>query len=341
MKKIEIKSKKDILQAMSGVLLIFLTFLANGFLSFLVVGLDFANILTGEYWANFITLTLSEIAVLFGMFIIQRGQDLQHNKIIELQKHIDQKREQIYHFDKTTEAEEWLRDVYNYRERLFLYEEKVKLLHSKITLVEPKTTDKNYDKLKAKYDKAVEKKEYLKQQLSFIKKDKERLRLLIGVKTEEHTKTINTLSEELESEEYGFKTAKLHYRDVFWGNLLSDAEESKLKDNSPFFNEKKELTKSILKYVGLGLMSSAVLSAFVFGGLKGLSWATVVSMLIHLIMLIFFMARGIRLSHKIILGTYYKALEKRKSIYNQMQKDLHLTKIEIVEEVVENEQENI
>lgn len=341
MKKIELKNKKDIMQAVSGVLLIFLTFIANGFLSFLVVGLDFSSIATGEYWANFITLTLSEIAVMFGMFIIQRGQDLQQSKITDLQKLIDTKREQIYCFDKTTEAEEWLRDVYNYRERLFLYEEHIKLAHSKIVLVEPKDTAKNYVKLKIKYEDDCEKKEYLKQQLFFIKKDKERIKLLINCKTDADLAKLNELSAELETEEYGFKTAKLKYRDVYWGNLLSDAEESKLKDNSPFFNERRELTKSILKYIGIGLISSAVLSAFVFSGLKGMSWATVVSMTMHLIMLIVFMTRGIRLSHKIILGTYYKALEKRKSIYNQMQKDLHLTKVEIVEEVVENEQENI
>ena len=332
--KFTIKQRKDLLQALSGVLMIVLTFIANGFLSFLVVGFDFSKLGTSQYWANFVTLTASEMMVLFGMFIIQRIKDLEQSKITDLQKHIDGRRDTIYQLDKVTEAEEWLREIYNYRERLYLYEDKIKALHSKIILVEPKQDEKGYERKLKKYKELLSKRDYYIKQLEYIKKDKQRISLLISSKNGESDELIKLLIKELSCEEYGFKTANIHYRDVYWGNLLSDIDESKKRDNTPFFDEKKELAKNILKYIGWGLLSSSILSALMFPAFRGWSLATALSMLLNLLVLIWFMARGIALSHKIILGTYYKALEKRKSIYNQMLKDLNLSKIEVVEEVV-------
>ena len=328
-KDLTIKQKKELFQTFGGIVIILLTLFANGLLSFIVVGFDFSKILTSQFWANYGLLFVSEMAVMFGVYIIQRTKDLNNQKITNLQTHIDNKRELIYQLDKITEAEEWLRVIYNYREKLLIYEEKIKQIYSKIILEEPKQGCKNYDRLKAKYDKKHELREWCLLQFEFIRKDKERLKLIINKQDEQRVKI---LTKELESDKYQFMTAKIKYREVYWGNLLSDIENISKKGDTPFFNQGKELGKNLLMCLAYGMIGTAVIAILTYPAFKSFDLNTVFSMLVNLAMLIFFMVRGYLLSHKVILGTYYVALEKRKSIYNQMLKDLDISKIEIVEE---------
>lgn len=326
--KVVVGQKRDWMQFISGVSLIVLTFIANGFLSFIVVGFDFTNLWTTQFWANFTTLFLSEMCVLFGMFILRRIKDLQNKKITDLQDHIDKQREVVYGVDKITEAEKWLREIYNYRERLFLYENKIKALHSHIVLNEPPLNCKNYEKKKKKYDKLKALRDGYIKQFEFIKKDKKRLSLLIKEqRSAEEDAELEQLKLELDTDEYAFRTAKIHYKEVYWGNLLSDIDESKAKASTPFFNEKKELSRSVARYLAMGVITTSFITALIFPTFKALSGEVIMNIILNAIILIFYMARGVVVSNQIILGTYYKALEKRKSIYNQMLKDLGISKI--------------
>lgn len=330
-----VKQKKDFLQMASGISLIILTFIANGFLSFITVGFDFSKIQTTQYWASFSVMFVSEMCVMFGMFIMQRIKDLAHTKIMTLQKKIDKQRLTVYGVDKITEAENWLREIYNYREKLILYENKIRKLHSRIILNEPNKSDKNYEKKMAQYNKRKDKRDFYVSQLDYIKKDKERINLiLLKNKNEDQIEKIKNFEIELAVEEYAFKKAKIHYKDVYWGNLLSDIEETHNDNGSPFFNERKELTKNILKYLGYGMITSSFLAALIFPSFNGVGWQVFINIIVNLITLTFFMARGITLSNRIILGTYYNALEKRNSIYNQMLKDLGISRIVIEDEEV-------
>lgn len=335
-KPITVKQKKEWLQIGSGISLIALTFLANGFLSFIVVGFDFSKIWTGEFWANFGILFASEMCVLFGMFIIQRIKDLQNEKITDLQKHIDTKRNTVYGVDKITQAEEWLRDIYNYRERLNLFENRVKKLHSKIVLNEPQKDCKFYEFKLKRYEHKKALRDFYVKQFEFIKKDRNKIEILAKQnKTDEDIENYQALVEELKTNDYAFNKARMHYREVYWGSLLSDMDDSGNKASTPFFSEKKELAKNIMKYLAMGIVTTSFVTALIFPTLKALSLHTVLSIIFNLITLTFFMARGITISNQIILGTYYKALEKRKSIYNQMLKDLGISKIIIEEDVAE------
>lgn len=332
-KPITIKLNKPFVQSLTGIALIVLTFIANGFLSFIVVGFDFSQILHSEFWANFGILFASEMACLYGMFIIQKTKDLQNEKLTSLQKHIEEKRNVVYGVDKVTEAENWLYEIYNYREKLLLFENKIRKLHSKIILDEPKKEDKDYEQKLLKYNKLVKLRDYYLQQLKFVKQDKERLGLMIKKdKAEQDKKRIEELEEVLNDKDYAFKTAKIKYQDVYWGNLLSDIEDSKSRLSSPFFSERKEMSKNLMRYFAMGLMGSAILSALIFPSLKAIGLQAVLGIIFNLLILLFFMARGIVLSNRIFLGTYYKALEKRKSIYNQMLKDLGISRIIIEDE---------
>ena len=335
-KPITVKQKKDLMQVFSGITLIVLTFIANGFLSFIVVGFDFSRVWTSEFWASFGTLFASEMCVLFGMFIIQRLKDLESNKITDLQKHIDTKRNTVYGVDKITPAEDWLRNIYNYRERLNLFEDRVRKLHSKIVLNEPKEDSKFYEFKLKRYEHKKELRDFYVKQFEYIKKDRKKIEILAKqTKTPEDIATYGQLVEELKTNEYAFNKARIHYREVYWGNLLSDVSESGSKAGTPFFSEKKELAKNIVKYLAMGIITTSFVTALMFPAFKEPSWTNALSIAFNLITLTFFMARGVVVSNQIILGSYYKALEKRKSIYNQMLKDLGISKIIIEEDVAE------
>ena len=321
-------SKKDVFRGISALLIIILVLIFNGFMSFITVGFDFSKLSTAEYWANFALLLASEMAVMFGMYLIQKSRDLKNEKITDVQKTIENKRNTVYFLDKVAEAEEWLRDVYNYQEKLNLYENKVKSQYEKLKLIEPSESDKNYIKKKKKFDKKKEQKDKLLKQLSYIKIDRQRISYIIAKNLVEAEK----LAKELDTDEYLFKSTKIHYKPIYWGNLLADVEETRLKPTSAFFSEKLELTKNITKYVAFGLISASFLSCLIFPTFNSLGWNTVVSLLANLVILLVFMTRGIGLSHKIILDKYYKALESRKSIYVKMLRDLGISKVVIEDE---------
>ena len=325
------KSAKEIMQILSGVLLIVLVFILNGFLSFVTVGFDFSQLATSAYWANFFILFASEMAVMFGVYIIQKLKDLKNKKITDLQDEVQKKRDIVYGVDKVAQAEDWLREIYNYKEKLLIFERKIKSEYEKLKLVEPKETDKFYEHKKKIYDKNIIKKDFLTKQMEYIKIAKTRLQLVIKGGDEAE---IEKLEKQIDTNDFAFKTAKIRYKEVYWGDLLSDIEANKYKENSPFFNEKKELSKNIAQYFGMGLIVSALLSALIVPSFTAIGWQTIISMITSLITLILFMARGIGLSKKIILGRYYKSLEQRKSIYNKMLKDLGISKV-----VIEGEDE--
>lgn len=325
----KLQNTKNVFQVLSGVMLIALVFILNGFLSFITVGFDFSMLKTTAYWANFAVMIASEMAVMFGMYLIQKIKDLQNAKILDLQKEINYQRKVVYTMDKVTDAEDWLREIYNYKERLLIYENKVKHLYESLQTKEPSEDDKNYQKKLKRYEFNVALKEWALGQLEFVKKDKQRLSLIIQ-KAEQGQ--IDAIEKELDCDDYEFKTAKIKYKDVHWGHLLSDIEETERKENSAFFNEKSELSKNFVKFLGMGLVSSSFISALIFPSFTAIGWEFVLSLVVNLITLSFFMIRGVGLSKKIILGKYYKALEKRKSIYNKMLKDLGISKIVVKEQ---------
>ena len=86
-------SKKDIFRGISALLIIILVLIFNGFMSFITVGFDFSKLSTAEYWANFALLLASEMAVMFGMYLIQKSRDLKNEKITDVQKSIENKRQ--------------------------------------------------------------------------------------------------------------------------------------------------------------------------------------------------------------------------------------------------------
>ena len=342
--KINNVGTKNVLKTLSGAMLIVLVFVLNGFLSFIVVGFEWARIATSQYWANFGLTTASEILVMYGMFLIQRTKDLQNKKITDLQKEIDTKRDVVYGMDKVTEAEDWLREIYNYKQKLLLYEKKIKHLYDKLRMVEPvKPIEplknlpnykskykkyvrdcKKYEKQCEKYEKICEKKVFLQKQLAFVKIDKEKINLMVQKASKEQ---ISSLDKELETDEYLFKTVKIKYKDVYWGNLLSGIDTQGNKDTTPFFNERTEVSKNATKIVGIGCIVSAFTSALTALGISKFGWAFWLDLVVKSLILITFLIRGIILSKNIILGKYYKSLEKRKAIYIAMLKDLGLSKI--------------
>lgn len=329
MDKMRKSSKKDIGRVVAGISLIVLVLILNGFLSFITMKFDISKLTTSGYWANFALLTVSEMAVMLGMYIIQKSKDLKATKITELQENIKEQREVVYETNKVMEAEEWLREVLNYQERLLIFEKIVRNHFETLKLEEPREHDKHYKKKKKKFDKQQETKQFLCKQKEYIKKDRQRVQFLIEGNKEECEK----LSKELEqAEDYAFKTTKIKHKDICWCNLLSDINGGETRDASVFFSEKTELTKKIVQYVAVGSITSAFLACLIYPQFVQVGWSAVLSSLITFCVLIVFMLRGISLSNDIILRKYYTSLEKRKSIYIKMLSDLKLSNVIIEKE---------
>ena len=183
----------------------------------------------------------------------------------------------------------------------------------------------NY-KLKKWTTQEDKKKQYL-EQLKLVEKDKARLTCILEGNTEKAEK----LAKELADSDYMLYTVRIKYREVLWGDLLSDLERTSDNRNTPFCYEKREYSKKVLKCLGYGLSTSAFLSALVFPTFLALDFRTVMQVIINTISLIFFMVRGVIQSKEIVLGSYVLALEKRKMIYSQMAKDIKISNIVIVE----------
>lgn len=364
MKKITINStKKDWVKGVSGVLLIIFTFLINGFLSFATIGFDFSKMYTSEYWANFCLLFASEILVLFGVYILQKIKDLKHEKITSLQSEIDSKREVVYAVDKVEDAEDWLREIYNYKQKLIVFDTKIKSMDNRNVVIEPVLSllDKfngrftklfnwivkainwykkiQYKKRQKRYIRKNDKRIFLRKQIAFTKLDFEKLKLIMSKDPDKKMK-IEEIEKQIECDDYALKTSKIKYEEVYWGTLLSGSDETKSKADSPYFHENKEMSKSVMKYLAGGLISTAFLSALIPPLFNAFGMDTIIYLAIRFTMLMFFVIRGIYLSNKLILGTFYKSLEKRKGIYSQMLKDLGVSDI-VIEDVAEEEKKAV
>lgn len=335
MKAITIKNKKSLFQAIFGLLIIIGTFIANGLLCFISLNFDFSKILTSGYWAHFTLLTCSELAVMYGMYIIRKPKDLSSEVITDLQKYIDKKRDVVYETDNITNAEDWLREIYNYKEKLILLEVIIKNKHSKIVAKEPRENCAFYNLKKKRYDKNIELKEWYKQQLEYIKLDKERLKLM----------ALNTANERLEelnkqlsgNDDYAMNTAKFKFRDVYWADLTSNIDNFSKKVITPFFNGNKEVARNFIKCAGYSVISSGILSILSYPNWNALTYETIIDMIMTFIVLSMFLVRGYMMSKNIILGTYRSTLEKRKSIYSALMKDLGISNVVIEEVEVSNE----
>lgn len=324
--KIKTIKPKNAFQVASGLFLIILTLILNGFLSFMQVGFNFNAITTAEYWANFGLMTASEIVVMYGAYLISKSKDTENKKLVDLKAELDKYREIVYTVDKVDDAEEWLREIYNYREKLLIYEKKVKQLYERLRAIKPQEYDTNFQKKMLKYENIIAKKQFLQKQLEFVKEDLKRLKMVVEKAPEEK---ISEIEKKLADDDYLFNTARIKYRDVYWGNLKSDMEQSKGKDDTVFFNEGKELSKNIIKMIGYACIVSAYIATMVFPAFIQVGWSYVIQLILTTITLLWFTIRGIMMSKKIILGKYYNALEKRKAVYTIMLKDLKISNVVI------------
>ena len=345
MEKFKTKNRQELFKTISSLGLILFAFFINGFLALIPVGFSFDKMLTVAYWADFTVLFGSEILVLYGMYLIQKVKDLKADKITKLQDDIMASRQKVYDADKVADAEDWLREILNYKQRLVAFEHKIMSVYDNLYIKEPAkfVTKKcfnwirkiKHNKKERTYNALVAIRNDCRTQLDFIRKDKLKLALLVKKhRTIEEQVMLDTLIAELDTQEYEINNARIKYDWVYWGTLIADCEEEKSKQDTPLFREKKELSKNIVKYLGTGLIVTAVISSLVFPSLNGLDYNTIVIMAIRLAALLLFIVRGVELSNKLILGTYYKALENRKSIYSQMHKDLGISNI-IVEDQLE------
>lgn len=346
---LKVGNPKRLLKTFIAVVLIITTFLINGFLSFMTIGFDFSAIFGKDWWINMAILYGSEILIVVAIYILNKQKSLSDPRIVTIQKLLRNRRQSIEFVDKVRDTEDWLKDCYNRLEKISLYEAKLKKIYKNITAIEPKKITKKdiklYDKRLAKYTSNKEKQDYILEQLAFCKEDRERIRLLVNSKrTAEEQERFEYLNGRLLDDKnligYNLEKAKISYIEVYWGTLSSDTiEEEGLRNNSPYFFEKKELSKRMSTILMWGLLFTTMISSITHSLFNGFNEYNIMMCFIRLISLLGFMITGLNLSDQLILGNYYHALQIRKKIYSQIMLDLNI--IEVSDKEVEESEKDL
>lgn len=337
----EIKINKNTTTKIFSILFISLILIFNGFISIWLIGFDFSRVLTSEFWVEYSTLVASEVATIYILYILQKIKDLESDKIINLQDFVSDSRDKIYTLNEVDNVTNWLQH-YNYGEKLKLFINAIDNKLNKIN-IEEKPEEECYDNisefrkkiLKArykrqvkKYNKELEKYEFLKCQLDYANLDNERIKLL---KTNKNIERVKELNKILNDKKYKFKMTKIKYEMVYWNKLGNNFIDKKKNFNSPYFHEKRILTKILGFMIFCGCIMTIFLSALIPLSSTGLTDDTALKIIYRLIMILWSAIVGIFLSKRIILGDYLFSLNNKKDIYNQMLYDLGIDDYEIIE----------
>lgn len=352
--KSKVKFTKDILKKFISGLIIFAVIVLNGFLSFMSLGgMDFSAFLSSAFWLNYILLVSSEIVILLCLYVFRKSKNLKDEEILTLSDEIKGYRTKIFKLNLPKSVAEWLRNFYNPREKVNLFEDKLIAIQEKLNFNEPFEVDKDdkkaykkYLKEKKRYEKNLKIYNWTNHQLGLVKIYKQKLEFQKNIVIErakinkeiseeflkECEENIIALEAELEKQGFDYKNFKIKYENVYWDTLTSNEYEINAeKRPKAQFHEKKIVLNKIWSKVLLGLTFTLIFSSMLPPLFNEFSWNTVVELLIKLILFLLSGFSGIILADTAILFYYKSALGVRKTIYNEVNYDLGINKIEIQE----------
>ena len=350
----KIKFSKDLLRKFIVSLIIFMVVILNGFLSFMTLGgLDFSLFLTSTFWLNYTLLILSEIIILLCVYIFRKNRNLKEKEIQDLSNEIYEYRKKIYKLNLPKSVAEWLRNFYNPREKINLFEDKLLSIQEKLNFDEPFKVDskdkkayKLYLKKKKLYEKNLKTYNWVIEQLNLIKLYRKKLEFLKSLIIEnskfdkntdeklifEYQQEISKIEKELNEKNFAYRNFKTKYENVYWDTLTSNEYElNSTQKPSAQFHEKRIVANKLWSKVLLGLTFTFIFSAMLPPIITGFTWDTVVNLLLKFILFLLSAFSGIILGDTSILYYYKSALTVRKTIFNEVNYDLGISKIEIEE----------
>lgn len=349
------KFTKDLARKSISIVLVVITLVINGFLSFMPYsGMDFTRLGTSAYWLNYGLLTSSELVVMFAMYILRKNKNLATEEIVNLTKDINFYRDRIYRLNKVKISAEWLRNFYNPREKLNLFEDKIRNIQTGLMIDEPLEVDpedkkryKAYKKELARYKRDIVKYEWCEKQLKLIKRDREKFELIRQIvaekgkidetkvdekKIEQLEKQVEQIDKELFEQNFALQRFKLKFEKVYWDTLVAEGQYNSKHRPSAYFHEKKLIAKRMQMFLTTSLFVSTILLSMLPPIFEPFTWQTVLSLLLKLVMFAWSGLQGILLADNNILFDYKSVLGVRKTIYNELNYDLSIEKIVIEKE---------
>lgn len=352
---------KDFWKTFISIILILMVFIMNGFLSFMQFGgFNLSQLKTVEYWINYALLIASEIIIMVSIYSIKKSKNLQNSEILELSKFINDNRKKIYKINRVKESANWLRNYYNWREKLNLFEDKITSIQTNCNIDEPLAVEKEdkhlykqYLKKLKQYNKNKEKYDWCIEQLALIKLYRNKLEYakLICVenaklkeddinieKIKEYETRIDEIDKELQLKKFAYSNFKFKYENVYWDTLIAEEKDLSEKNRpNAYFHENKLLFKKLKSFIASSLIISALLVSMLPPLFNNIGWQTLLNELLKIIVFCLAALKGIITADNNILFHYKSTLDVRKRIYNELNYDLGFTKI-IIEENSEEKQ---
>lgn len=307
---------KDLMQAISGGLLILLSLVLSGFFAFVSVGFDVSRLASGSFWLSyFITLATMYVGF-FGVYVIREGRNKrQPNFVINNEKRRDF-RDSIVRNRKLESCENWLK-IFNYSKKVQIHKDNLLEAFRKLNIKAPDNSlDKNsrkYKRQNKRYQAECNKKTYIKTQLEYANKHEEivaRLKLndIAGA---------NEIKAKI-GEDDSFKSAKILWRDVYFNDLFSGSMRN--DSNSPFYNKPKAIWDNIKLALLLSVLGTALTTSMLLGP-NEITIYTFLTIIANITMLCCYAVMAMRVADNVVFETMYPANEVKLLICNQFKED--------------------
>ena len=307
---------KDIMQVLTGAVLILLSVIMSGFFAFVSVGFDIKRLADGSFWlAYFLTLATMYVGF-FGVYVIREGRNKRQPKIIINNQARRDFRDAIVSNRKIESCENWLK-IYNYARRVEIHKDNLTEAYRKISTPTPdKSLDPNskkYKRQQALYIKAQEKKKEIKKQLDYVATHEQIIAKLKLNDKEGAKKLRETLGDD-----DSFKCAKIVWRNVYFNDLFNGS--MRHDSNSIFYNKSRAIWDNIklallLSILGTALTTSMLLSA------KTIDIFTVLTIIANLAMLCCYALMAMRVADNVVFEVIYPADENKLTICNLFKED--------------------
>ena len=307
---------KDLMQAVSGVMLVLLSLILSGFFAFVSVGFDISKVLTWGFLISYCITLGTMYLCFFGMYVIREGRNKNKPSVVQNNQARKDFRDMIVSNKKLETCENWLK-IYNYARKIEIHRDNIMENYRKLKLVPPqKELDHNsrkYLRQDRKYQKQLERKEDIKKQLEYVEIHEQ---IIQALKSNNLTKA-EELKKQLDDKD-AFRSSKIKWREVYFNDLFNSATQQ--NSNTIFYNKGKAIFDNVKIMLLLGVCSTFITTSMILQG-NEVTIYTIISILSNIIMLCSYAVMGIRVADNVMFNVVLPANENKLTICDLFKED--------------------
>lgn len=307
---------KDLMQTVSGVMLVLLSLILSGFFAFVRVGFDPSKLITWDFWVSYFINIGTMYLCFFGVYVIRESRNKKQPKIVTNNQARRDFRDMIINNRKLDSCENWLK-IYNYEKRVSIHRDNLLEELRKIDLRSP---DANLDRNSRKYKKQEvrhkankDRADYLKKQLEFTNKHFAIIEKLKLNKADEAKALKNELTDD-----DSFRCARIRWRDVYFNDLFNGSMQH--DSNTIFYNKGKAIFDNIKTMLILSICSTIITTSMILNG-SALSIYTIISIISNIAMMCGYAITAMRVADNVVFDVIYQADENKLHICNLFKED--------------------